>query len=132
MDDIEAAAPDVRPRDIVFFAFGYGRRFNEPSYPDHPYLGLDVLQWLIDQQVRIVGVDTVSPDLPGGHRPADYQVPIHMGLLGREILIVENLGPRLTELASSRVEVIIAPLPVVGADGAPAVVLARKSNEGDQ
>lgn len=123
--EIEAMNPDVREGDIVFFCFGYGRRFGTEEYRDHPYLGDDLAVWLAERGVKMVGVDTTTPDLGGKHRPPDYPYPVHMTLLPRDILIVEHLGPRLEELAGRRVEINAVPLPIRGGDGAPAPVIAR-------
>jgi arylformamidase len=123
--EIEAMDPDVREGDIVFFCFGYGRRFGTPAYRDHPYLGDDTAGWLVERGVKLIGVDTTTPDLGGAHRPRDYAYPVHMTLLPRDILIIEHLGPRLEELIGRRVEVNAVPLPIRGGDGAPAPVIAR-------
>ena len=74
----------------------------------------------------MVGVDTITPDLPGAHRPADYHFPVHMRLLGAEVLIMENVGPGVAELVGRRVEVVAVPLPIRGADGSPVMALARE------
>lgn len=125
-DELEAVGQDVRPGDIVLLSFGYAERFGEPDYYDHPYLSEGAADWLLDREVRMVGVDTVTPDMPGAHRPADYAFPVHMKLLGRHVLIMENVGPGVAELAGKRVEVLAVPLPVRGADGAPVMALARQ------
>lgn len=123
--EVEALEPDVREGDIVLFHFGYGRRFGTPDYVHHPYLAEDTAHWLVDRGVRMIGVDTPTPDLGGAHRPPDYPFPVHVALLARDILIIEHLGADLALLAGQRVEVIAVPMPVRGADGAPATVLAR-------
>jgi arylformamidase len=124
-DEVEVLDPDVREGDIVLFRFGYGSRFGTPGYADHPYLGEDTAHWLVERGVRMIGVDTPTPDLGGAHRPPGYAFPVHMILLSRDILIIEHLGPDLARLAGRRVEVVAVPMPVRGADGAPAAVLAR-------
>jgi len=124
-DEVEAVEPDVREGDIVLFHFGYGHRFGTPGYVDHPYLAEDTAQWLVERGVRMIGVDTPTPDLGGAHRPPGYAFPVHMTLLPRDILIIEHLGADLAQLAGRRVEVVAVPMPVRGADGAPATVLAR-------
>lgn len=123
--ELEERAPDVRPGDIVFFGFGYGARFGTPGYVDHPYLTADAAAWLVERGVRMIGVDTPTPDLGGAHRPVGFGFPVHMTLLRHDILIFEHLGPELARLGDRRVEIVAAPLPIRGADGAPARVLAR-------
>ena len=123
--EVEALAPDVREGDIVFFHFGYGARFGTPEYRNHPYLAEDTALWLVEKGVRMIGVDTTTPDLGGAHRPPGYHFPVHMALLPRDILIIEHLGPELGRLAGRRIEVMAVPVPIRGADGAPAAVVAR-------
>lgn len=130
-NDMEALAPDVRDGDIVLFHLGYGHRFGTPGYADHPYLTEDTAEWLVERGVRMIGVDTPTPDLGGAHRPPGFGFPVHMALLGRDILIIEHLGANVARLAGERVEVVAVPMPVRGADGAPAAVLARPMDGGD-
>lgn len=126
-EELEAVGSDVRPGDIVLLHFGYAERFGDPGYFDHPYLSEGAADWLLDRGVRMVGVDTVTPDLPGAHRPVDYHFPVHMKLLGREVLIMENVGPGMASLAGKRLEVVALPLPIRGADGSPVMAMARET-----
>ncbi|OLT15466.1 hypothetical protein BJF78_01945 [Pseudonocardia sp. CNS-139] len=81
--------------------------------------------WVVDNGVRMIGVDTPTPELGGKHRTPEYTFPVHMTLLPRDILIIEHLGANLAQLVGHRVEVTAVPMPIRGADGAPASVLAR-------
>jgi kynurenine formamidase len=125
-EELDVVGRDVRAGDIVLLHFGYGERFGDPGYYDHPYLSPDTADWFVERGVRMVGVDTVTPDMPGAHRPPDYDFPVHMALLSRDILIMENLGPALSGLAGRRLEVLAVPLPIRGADGSPVMAMARE------
>lgn len=127
----EIADADIRPGDFVLMCFGYGALFATPDYVDHPYLDADVADLLVDRGVALLGVDVLTPDLPESARDADFHWPIHHRLLGEDILILENLGPRLVELVGRRVHVRAAPLAIRGADGAPARVTATAVQNGD-
>jgi len=74
--------------------------------------------------VKLVAVDTPTPDLPIARRPPDFIWPVHRTLLRHGILIAEQLA-NLRALAGRRVEFIFGPLPIVGSDGSPSRVLAR-------
>jgi arylformamidase len=124
-DELRAGGPEIRAGDIVLLYFGYAERFRDPGYVEHPYLATDAAEWLVDRGVRMVGVDTVTPDLPGEHRPPDFDFPVHMRLLSQDVLIMENLGPGLGRLAGRRVEVTAIPLAIEGGDAAPVVPIAR-------
>lgn len=118
-DELEAAAPEIRAGDIVFLYFGYAERYGSGEYESHPYLTGDAADFLVDRGVRMVGVDTMTPDLPAERREAGFDFPVHRRLLAEDVLIVENLGPGLKELAGRRAMLAAIPLRIVGSDGAP-------------
>jgi arylformamidase len=129
-DDLERSVPPVRRGDIVLLWFGYAERFEDPSYHDHPYLTGDAADWLLDRGARIVGVDTITPDVPGPHRSEDYDFPVHMRLLANDVLIVENLGPNLARVAGHRLQVLAVPFAIEGGDASPIVPLVRVDDHG--
>jgi len=128
-DDLARCRPTVRRGDIVFVSFGYAERFQDPDYHDHPYLTGDAADWLLERGVRMLGVDTVTPDLPGAHRSDSYDFPVHMRLLANDVLIVENLGPNLTHLLGQRLQILAVPFAIEGGDASPIVPLARIDGE---
>ena len=123
--ELATAQPAVEPGDVVLLWFGYAERFRDEGYGDHPYLTADAADWLVERGVRLLGVDTVTPDLPGPHRPEGFDFPVHRRLLGSDVLIVENLGPGLAQLAGHRIEFRAAPFAIEGGDASPIVPLAR-------
>ncbi|HSH55460.1 MAG TPA: cyclase family protein, partial [Candidatus Limnocylindrales bacterium] len=75
----------VAAGDIILFDTGTSERFYETSYfTDYPVLSDDVVDYLIEKKVKLVGLDTCSADIT-----ADF--PIHKKLLSAGIPIVENL-----------------------------------------
>ncbi|KAG2136808.1 hypothetical protein BD769DRAFT_1438449 [Suillus cothurnatus] len=107
--------------DIVLFWTGWDKWWSEQKYFDHPYFGRDVAEELVEMGVRLVGVDTLSPDetvlvQDGGKEKEDAFV-MHEVLLSRGCLICENLT-NLGEL-KEEVWVSLVPLSLHGADGAP-------------
>ncbi len=121
---LEAQSPQPERGDAVLIHTGWHEKFYEPSYREHPYLSDEAAQWLVDHGVRLIGMDTMSPDLPGRLRPAGYTMPAHHILLGNDVLVVENLADA-SPLAGRRVELVVGAIPFRGKDGAPARVLAR-------
>ncbi|KAG2032601.1 hypothetical protein BDR03DRAFT_873626 [Suillus americanus] len=114
--------------DIVLFWTGWDGWWSERKYFDHPYFGRDVAEELVEIGVRLVGVDTLSPDetvlvQDGGEEKEDAFV-MHEVLLDRGCLICENLTC-LGELVGGDSEegkevwVSLVPLSLHGADGAP-------------
>jgi arylformamidase len=115
---LELAA--IGPEEIVILETGWWRT---PGDGDHPYLGEEAARWLVERDVKLVAMDLPTPELPVCRRPADFDWPAHRILLGSGVLIAENLA-NLGSLPA-KVEALVMPLPIVGADGAPARVLAR-------
>jgi arylformamidase len=123
-DALDRASPAVRPGGIVLIDTGWARYVGTDRYSEHPSLGQDAADWLVDHEVKLVGFDVLTPDLPVHRRPKGFAFPIHRTLLAAGTLIVENVR-NLDQLAGSRAEVLSLPLPLVGADGSPIRLLAR-------
>ncbi|MBR0776053.1 cyclase family protein [Bradyrhizobium diazoefficiens] len=124
IDDLAAAKPAIEPGDIVAIDTGWSGRWGTPEWNRHPYLSIEAAQWLVDRKVKLVAVDTATPDLPFDLRPKDFGFPVHCALLRDGVLISEQIA-NLHKLGGRRVEFLFCPLPIEGCDGAPARVLAR-------
>ena len=125
VEDLNRSLNLVKEGDIALLCFGYGRRFTDDIYHEHPYLSVEAAEWLVAKGVRIVGVDVTTPDLPGTHRPEGFGFPVHRALLCNGVLIIENLGAKLELFAGRRVEVIAMPLPIKDSDASPISVLVK-------
>jgi kynurenine formamidase len=123
-DDLERAAAEIRPGDIVALHTGWSDCASSHSYHDHPYLSPTAAQWLVERGIKLLACDLPTPDLPTGRRPAGYDWPAHHILLSRGILISENVTG-LAQLANQRAEFVFLALNIEDSDGAPARVLAR-------
>lgn len=102
---------------------GWDARYGSPEYMHHPYLSVEAAEWIVASGARLVGVDMVTPEMPGSLRPAGYSCPVHKTLLSAGVLIVENLD--LRPVAGRSCTIFVGALRVSGADGAPARVLAQ-------
>ncbi|PZD94475.1 cyclase family protein [Paenibacillus sambharensis] len=102
---------------IVLFHTGYSRRFGQEEYfTDYPVLTEKLAELLVRKQVKMVGLDTPSPD--------KYPFHVHKLLFRSGILIAENLTNLGRLPASASFEVIALPLHI-GADSSVARVVAR-------
>src|SRR5262249_22982205 len=101
-----------------------------PAYDEHPYLSDEAARWLVDRGVRMLGVDTPTPDLPVAGRPPGFDWPVHRILLSNHVLVVEHLC-NLEPLEGQRVDLMVMALNVRGADGAPARIVGRRSRGSD-
>ncbi len=106
---------DVREGDFVFFHTGHIKNISRDYFVGNPVISPATAQLLVDKKVRIVGLDSFTPD------GAPYNE--HKLFFRNDILIVENLVG-LELLTKQRFEVIVAPLKIDNADGAPCRVFA--------
>lgn len=125
VEDLETATPRIQDGDIVFMHFGYAERYGKSAWVGHPFLSEDAARWLVAHGIPLVGVDVLTPDLPEGFRPEGFGWPVHRILLGADVLVLENLGPRIAQVTGHRLDVFAVPMTITGADAAPVVPLVR-------
>ncbi|MCD8515999.1 MAG: cyclase family protein [Burkholderiaceae bacterium] len=122
--ELEGALGLLERGDILLLNTGMHHRAFDNGYADHPSLSIEGAQWLIDHQVKLVGVDMPTPDLAHHRRASGFNFPVHRLLLAHGVLIAEHLT-NLDRLSGQRVEVICSALNIKGGDGAPCRILAR-------
>lgn len=122
--DLERVEPRIEPGDIVAIDTGWGKTWGTREWDQQPCVSVEAARWLLDKRVKMLAVDTPTPDVPLDRRPPDFTWPVHRTLLAQGILIAEQLA-NLERLAGQRVEFIFGALPIAGSDGSPARVLAR-------
>jgi kynurenine formamidase len=106
----------VQAGDIVLFHTGMSDAYHEPSYyNENPAVTEGIANYLVQQGVKMVGVDMCSVD----HEP----FPVHKVLLAANVLIIENLT-NLGTLAGKTLDVYALPVRL-DIDGAPARVIAQ-------
>jgi len=88
-------------------------------HPDYTYITEDGAKFLVDQGVKVVGVDYLSVEQ--FHKPG---APAHHTLLGAGVIIIEGLN--LSDAEAGRYEMYCLPLRIAGADGAPARVVLKR------
>lgn len=104
--------PDPLPPRVLVKTVNSALPMEGPFREDFTALAPDAAQRLVDEGVRLVGVDylSVAPyKQPGQHT--------HHILLSNEVFVVEGL--RLAECPPGTHAFTVLPLPLTGADGAP-------------
>lgn len=102
--------------DVILFYSGYGQLFGTEKYlSGYPVIGMDVAAELVESKVKMIGTDTLSPDIS----PYD----VHKKLLSNEVLIAENLANLDVLLKYHSFKIIALPLKI-DADSAPARIIA--------
>ena len=82
----EVDLPAALAGAAVLFNFGWDARWGGDDYQGYPFIGRDLIDRLIEAEVKLVGVDTVNID--DKHDP---ERPVHSRILARDILVGENL-----------------------------------------
>lgn len=125
VDDLEKAlgAYEVFPQRLLVrfdWSVHWGK---EEFYIDYPYFTENACRWLIDKGIRLLGMDTPSPDNPENGYASASDSPNHKLLLGRDVILIEYLC-NLNKLKSKEVYLTALPLCIKDADGSPARVIA--------
>ena len=115
LEQVQAAAQaagGVRQGDIVLCRMGVTKYFSTAS-----------LQWLVEQGMKLMGVDSGGVELSHDKTHANVN---HLLLFRAGIPLIENLA-HLDQLTQSRVQVYALPVPVRGLDAFPLRVIAIES-----
>ena len=108
---------EVRKGDIVLVLTGFYKKFGQAEYYEkYPEITEDFAKKLVDLGVKIVGVDTPSPDRPPFN--------IHKLLLKNDVLIIENLTNLEKLLGIKKFEIFAFP-PNFDVEGSPVRVVAK-------
>lgn len=144
--DLDSADADIRKGDIVILNLGWhdGYSDSQEYFGEAPGLAKDAAEWLVDKQVKMVGVDTPNIDHPlatllGPHRkgphmrrlPKHYQdetgrdprqdfpefTPAHRTLLAAGIPTIENVGGAIDAVTGRRSTFHAMPWKWIDGDG---------------
>ena len=108
--------------DIVFCRFDFDRYYDQPDQPKAPSFTAEAVQWLVDQGMKMMGVDTGGIELPKSDPRAPKQYNHHL-LLDKGIPLIENLA-NLDQLSRSRVTIFAFPVAIERLDSFPLRVVA--------
>ncbi len=95
----------ITENDIVLICTGYSKYYNTPKYYEsYPILSEELVAFLISKKVKIIGIDTPSPDY--------FPFLVHKQLFRNNILLIENLTNLHSLLDVTNFEVICFPLKI--------------------
>lgn len=104
VDDLKAAlegiAYTLKPLDIVLLHTGADKRLHGADYFAQPGLGREGVLWLVEQGVKVIGIDAYTLDRPFANMVADFRRtgdgrfiwPAHFAGLTREYCQIEKLA----------------------------------------
>ena len=113
-----AEAGGVFQGDIAFCMTGWSALYGTEQYTNSPYLATASVRWLVDQGIKILGIDTM-----GAMEPTVSHRENHLPIFREGTLYVENLT-NLEELPDSRVTIVAQPPAIEGLEAFPIRVVA--------
>jgi kynurenine formamidase len=112
---LEAVENKIREADYVLFHTGWSAYWGEDEYYDNfPVLDSDAARYLASFSLKGVGLDNISADSLG-----DESLKNHRVILGKEIVIVENLKDLDKLIGEEFFWFSCMPLKTLDADGSP-------------
>ncbi len=124
LEEVKAQEKRLLGKKMVFLRTGWEEKWKTKEYETmYPYLAPELGEYFVGLKLHAIGLDTPGPDAPirSGHRKGD---PLHITLLGNEVLIIENLA-NLKTVIGKDLYVYAYPLRLRGGTGSPVRVVAR-------
>jgi len=123
VSDLKQKLGDKIPIRLILRT-GWSEYFGDLKfYNEYPFFSEDAARWLVEKGVRLLAMDTPSPDNPAHSRGTPKDSPNHKVLLGAGVVLVEYLT-NLKAVTASEVELVVMPLKLKGCDGSPARCVA--------
>ncbi|GAA5344891.1 cyclase family protein [Planifilum fimeticola] len=144
VSDLEEALARIdyrlRPGDVVLLMTGRDRFCHSPEYYRQPGLGREEVLWLVDQGVRVIGIDAYTLDRPFADMVADYKKtgdgrhiwPAHFAGIEAEYCQIEKLANLDRIPVDHGFWISCFPVKIAGASGAwcRAVAIVPEQTEG--
>lgn len=106
----------------MLFVFGWDQYYDTPQYQANwPYFSLDAVQFLFDQGMRLMVLDTISPDCAAKGRKEDFQ--IHKTFFPKGVTFIELVVNTKEIDFSTNYYLFALPLKLQGLDGSPCRVI---------
>lgn len=95
----------VKENDIVLLFTNYSEYYGRDEYyTNHPVISEDLADFLIEKNIKMLGIDMPSPDM--------YPFEIHKKMFKHNILILENLANLSDLINADSFEIIAFPLKI--------------------
>ena len=110
----------------MLFVFGWFKNWKTKEfYKGFPYFSKEAVKYLIDNGMKLMALDTPSPDNGSAINEKDDS-PNHKLLLQKDIIIVEYLCNTDKIDFKKKYEIIALPLKIANSDGSPSRVILRE------
>lgn len=103
----------------VFFQTGWDKYFeDEEKYNNHPEISMEVIEFLVDKKVNMIGIDTLGLGVGRNHGIVD----VYLGK--NKTYAIENLA-NLDSIPEENFKVYCLPMKIEGLDAFPARILVE-------
>jgi kynurenine formamidase len=109
---------------IVLICTGWSQFWGQANYGDHPFLDVDAARKLMERGVRVIGLDSLSPDEMKVGEEECEDSGVHGVVLGAGGAIAENLRGVEEVIGMERPVVSLLPIKIGGCDGSPIRAIA--------
>jgi arylformamidase len=125
LEYLKAFEAQIASVDFILFFTGWQYKWNTEAYfEDCPILSPDAATWLTTFNLKGIGLDAFSVDrIISAHVITSENMPNHYILLGKEIILIENLA-NLDKLPPGVFSFQCLPVNIEGADGSPVRAVA--------
>lgn len=110
----------------MIFRFDWFKKWKTPEYYEQfPYFSMDAIQYLVEKGMRVIALDTPSPD-DGNAISLKDDSPIHKFLMINKVVIMEYLTNTDKLNQAKQYQLFALPLKIKGCDGAPARIIVME------
>ena len=117
LEDIDLSL--VEKGKFIFFQTNWDKYFDdEERYNNHPEISMEVMEYLVEKEVNMIGIDTLGLGLGKNHGTTD----VFLGKHGA--YAIENLA-NLDQIPEKEFKVYCLPMKIEGLDAFPTRILVE-------
>lgn len=108
----------VKEGVYVFFQTNWDKYLDDEKYNSHPEISMEVIEYLVDKKVNMIGIDTLGLGVGRNHGTIDVYLGKH------NTYAIENLT-NLDKIPNEGFKVYCLPMKIEGLDALPARLLVE-------
>lgn len=118
MEDMQPYMDQITANKIVLFNTNWYKKLGSDEFFEHPYVSAAVAEYLVNQGVRFICIDTINADQTGG-----TEFPVHDLFSEKRLMIGENMA-YFDQIDFEHPVIAAFPMKIVGTDGSPVRAVA--------
>ena len=123
MEDMKPYMDKIDSGTIVLFNTNWYKNRGKDLFYTHPFVAGEVAEWLVEQGVRFIAIDTMNADQSNG-----TEFPVHDLFADKRLMIGENWA-YLDQIDFDNVWIAAFPWKIQGCDGSPVRAIAMEIEE---